>query len=85
MHDLVVVAIQFWFVGEETAEISEESLPVAGNVFHPQVLQDELLTPVRKHTTAVSAPFAVISLSVQTQMLKYVTLRRSPVQCHRSL
>lgn len=48
MDNLVVVVPSFGFVGEKTAKLSEESLPVAGNVLHPQVVEDECLTPVER-------------------------------------
>ena len=54
MDNLIVVVIYFRFVGEESAELGEESLPVAGNVSHLQVLQDEFLTPVREGRGAES-------------------------------
>lgn len=46
MDNLVVVLPSFGFVGEETAKLGEQSLPVAGNILHPQVVEDEILTPV---------------------------------------
>lgn len=46
LEDLFVAGLPAGFVGEEPAEVSEESLPVAGDVFHPQVVEDELLPPV---------------------------------------
>lgn len=46
VDNLIVLVISFGFVGKKLAELSEESLPVAGNVLHPQVLEDEFLTPV---------------------------------------
>lgn len=45
MDNLVVAAPSLGLVGEKSTKFSEESLPVAGNVLHFQVAEDELLTP----------------------------------------
>lgn len=54
MDNLVVVVVSFGLVGEKMAELSEESLPVAGNILHPQVVEDEFLTPVGRERKAKS-------------------------------
>jgi len=46
VDNLVIVFLPRGFVGEKTAELGEESLPVAGDVLHPQAVQDEFFTPV---------------------------------------
>lgn len=43
MGDLVVAILSFGFVGEKLAKLSEESLPVAGNILHLQVVENEFL------------------------------------------
>lgn len=50
VDDLAVAALSFRLVGKKAAVLSEESLPVAGNILHPQVVDDEFLTPVRRET-----------------------------------
>lgn len=54
VDNLPVAAPSFRRVGEEAAVLGEEALPVAGNVFHPQVVRDEVLTPARRETNRVS-------------------------------
>lgn len=45
MDNLAAVVLFLGLVGKETAVLSEESLPVAGNILHPQVVDDEFRTP----------------------------------------
>lgn len=49
MDDLAVSVVPFGLVGEEVAVLGEELLPVAGDVLHSQVLQDEPLPPVAEN------------------------------------
>lgn len=45
VDDLIVVSLPLEFVLEQPTKLSEESLPVTRHVLHPQVVQDEPLTP----------------------------------------
>lgn len=45
MNDLVVAVLSLGFVGEKPAELSQKSLPVAGNILHLEVVKDEFLSP----------------------------------------
>lgn len=42
--DLIVVGSSGRAVLEQSGELGEQFLPVAGDVLHPQVIQDEALT-----------------------------------------
>lgn len=46
MDNLAVVVPSFGFVLEKLAELTQESLPVAGDILHLQVVEDEPLPPV---------------------------------------
>lgn len=46
MDNLVVAARSLGSVGEKFAELGQKRLPVAGNVLHTQVVEDEFLPPV---------------------------------------
>lgn len=46
VDDLVVAVLSLGFVGEKLAELGQKSFPVAGNIFHSQVVEDEFLPPV---------------------------------------
>lgn len=54
VDNLIILVLSFGFVGEKMAKLSEESLPVAGNILHPQVFEDEFLTPVRRESNTKS-------------------------------
>lgn len=54
LDNLVVVLFPFGFVSEEAAKLSQKPLPVAGNIFHFQVVEDELHSPVRKEKPQVN-------------------------------
>lgn len=43
---LVVAVLSLGFVGEKLAELGQKFFPVAGNIFHSQVVEDEFLPPV---------------------------------------
>lgn len=45
---LVVAVLSLGFVGEKLAEHGQKSFPVAGNIFHLQVVEDEFLPPVER-------------------------------------
>lgn len=48
LDNLFVVAPPFGFVGEQLAELGQEFLPVTRDFSHLKVVQDELLTSVRR-------------------------------------
>lgn len=48
MDNFVVVLPSFGFVGKKTTVLCEEFLPVAGDVLHSQVVDNEFFTSVRR-------------------------------------
>lgn len=85
MDNLVVVVRSLGSVGEKLAELSQKSLPVAGNIFHSQVVDDEFLPPVERGTKRKKKSQTPGFLLKFNHKIWSITLWRSPVQRHHSL